>query len=101
MNKITKKTIKRIKAGYHDDLMEAIEFLIDSYDEDKYEAGYKCRIDDEAVVAYRLAEHILNCLKEKTLTVVVDKKGNGNIVLESDDLAKVIEEYYTEALKQE
>jgi len=96
MNKITKKTIKRIKEGFHDDLMDAIEFLIDSYDEDKFDNGYRSCLEDLSVRSYRLAEHIV---KNTTL-------GNKDTVKEDftstavDDLAKVIENYYTNVLKQ-
>jgi len=91
MRKISKKTIKRIKAGYHDDLMEAIEFLIDSYDEDKFEDGYRSCLADMSVRSYRLAEHI------------VKKTTYGGIKLPDiavDVLSKVIEEYFTNALKE-
>jgi hypothetical protein len=90
MNKITKKTIKRIKAGYHDDLMEAIEFLIDSYDEDKFDAGYRSCLEDLSVRSYKLATVIKKwlCVPSTDTTGV-------------EDLAKIIEDYYTEALKQE
>jgi hydrogenase maturation factor HypF (carbamoyltransferase family) len=100
MRKITKSDIKKIKAGSHDTLIDAIEFLIDSYDEDKFEAGYKCRIEDEAIVAHKLADTIGAYYQKNGLTVTLDKKSTkGNIVLDTDDLAKVIEKYYTNALK--
>lgn len=86
MNKITKKTLKRIKEGYHDDLMEAIEFLIDTYDEDKFDAGYRSCLEDLSVRSYRLAVY----LSER-----VEKP------ISCEEFAKFIEDYYTEALKQE
>lgn len=90
MRKITKETIKRIKAGYYDDLIEAISFLIDTFNEDKYEAGYKSCLDDLSVRSYRLAEHIAKR---------IDKPYKPKDV-KVDELAKVIENYYTKALKQ-
>jgi hypothetical protein len=90
MNKITKKTLKRIKRGYHDDLMEAIEFLLDTYNEDKFEEGYKSRIQDEAVVSCQLAEHIAKRIDKPY------KPGDVKV----DELAKVIEGYYNKVLKQ-
>ena len=92
MRKITKKTIKRIKAGYHDDLMEAIEFLIDTYDDDKFNAGYKSCMDDMSVRCYRLAEHIhreFNVGNSTSLEATID------------ELSQSIEEYFTDALKQD
>jgi hypothetical protein len=89
MRKITKSDIKNIKAGSHDTLIDAIEFLIDSYDEDKFEAGYKCRIEDEAVVAYKLAEEIMKFSSGRT-----PKKP-----FSLDNLTKVIDDYFTNALK--
>ena len=97
MRKITKKVIKRIKAGHHNDLMGAIEFLIDSYDEDKFESGYKCRIADEAAVGYRLAEY----LHEKSSKMGrLAKDDNGEVVtyLSVDETAQIIEEYFNDAL---
>jgi len=88
MDKITKKTIKRIKAGHHDDLMNAIEFLMDSYDENKFDAGYKSCLDDMSVRAYRLVEYI----KEKGW--IFDSGSD-------DDLVKLIEEYFIDVLKKE
>lgn len=87
MRKITKKTIKRIKAGYHDDLMDAIELLIDTYYEDKFDSGYKARIEDEAVFAYRLAEHLI-----KELPI---------LRADPDALSGIIKEYFDNALKEE
>jgi len=100
MNKITKETIKRIKEGYHDDLMEAIEFLLDSYDDDKYTMGYTACLFDLSVRSYRLAEHIHKVAEKKgaVATIVGDK--DFIHVLDVDETAKVIEDYYTNALKQ-
>jgi len=97
MNKITKKTIKRIKTGFHDDLIDAIEFLIDSYKEDRFDTGYRSCLDDLSVRSYRLAEHICKTPGEKGK----DKDGKPLSYLNEDELAKVIEDYYTKALKQE
>lgn len=97
MNKITKKKIKRIKKGYYDDLMEAIEFLIDNYNEDKFDAGYKSCLDDMSVRSYRLAEHIVEHTTlggEKTGRFDFDKGAK-------EILSKVIEDYFTNALKEE
>jgi hypothetical protein len=86
MRKITKADIRAIKWGDHDRLIDSIEFLLDCYEEDKFEAGYKSRIQDEAVVAYKLAEYI-DSRAESPLKV--------------DELAKVIEDYFTKALEED
>jgi hypothetical protein len=91
MIKITEKTIKRIKAGYYYDLMESIEFLIDTYNEDKYDAGYKSCMENLTLRSYLLAEYI------------VKKTTYGGIKLPDtavDVLSKVIEEYFN-SLKHE
>ena len=100
MRKITKKTIKRIKAGYHDDLMEAIEFLIDSYDEDKADAGYRMALEDMAVRSYRLAEHILKQLTNHGVILKLTPRDIGYDNFNTDNLATIIEEYFTNALKE-
>ena len=89
MQKITKKTIKRIQAGNYDDLMNSIEFLIDSYNEDKFDAGYKSCLDDMAVRAYNLVQFLIN---EKNWVFDGDT---------GEDMIRYIEEYFTNALKQE
>ena len=84
MRKITKKTIKRIKEGYHDDLMDSIEFLIDTYNENKFDLGYESCMSDMSVRSYRLAEHIEKNCK----------------FLSKEELAKIIEAYFINALKE-
>ena len=97
MKKITKKTIKRIKKGYHDDLIQSIEFLIDTYNEDKFDAGYKSCMEDLSVRSYRLAETIFNT--KEGVSKGKDNKGKPLYFFETvDDLAKVIEEYFTKAI---
>ena len=90
MREITKKTIKRIKAGYHDDLMEAIEFLIDSYDEDKADAGYRMALEDMAIRSQRLAEVIM--------ARSVNRSSDNPFTLGA--ITETIEDYFTNALKE-
>jgi hypothetical protein len=98
MKKITNKTIKRIKRGFYDELIQAIEFLIDSFDEDKFDAGYKSCMEDLSVRSYHLAE-VISSTKEG-VSKGKDNKGRALYYFETtDDLAKVIEEYFTNALK--
>ena len=89
MQKITKKTIKRIQAGNYDDLMNSIEFLIDSYDDNKYSAGYRACLAEMKLRSYKIVEF----LAEQKDWLFDDETG--------EDLAKYIEEYFTNALKQE
>jgi hypothetical protein len=88
MRKITKSDIRAIKWGDHDKLMESIEFLLDSYNEDSFDNGYKSCLSDLSVRSYNLAVTINKWLCEPS-------KGDSGI----DNLAKVIEKYYTNALK--
>jgi hypothetical protein len=83
MNKITKKTIKRIKKGSYDDLIQSIEFLIDSFDEDKFDVGYKSALSDLEVRSHSLARYI-NEHSEAPLKV--------------DQLAEVISRYFMKAI---
>jgi len=100
MNKITKKTIKRIEKGSHNDLIESIEFLIDSYNEDKFDSGYKSCLEDLSVRSWRLAEHIFNTPR-KGVKKGKDEKGEPLMYFDTvDDLAKVIEDYFTKALNK-
>ena len=95
MNKITKKDIKQIKEGNHAVLMECLDFLLDSYDEDKWDEGYQACLSDMGVRAQRLAEHIHT--KAETNG---HKDADGIPWLEQHELAKVIEDYFDQALKQ-
>jgi len=100
MKKITKKHIKLLKKGHHDVLMDCFDFLLDSYDDDKYTMGYTACLFDLSVRSYRLAEHIHKVAEKKgaVATIVGDK--DFIHVLDVDETAKVIEDYYTNALKQ-
>ena len=71
MNKITKETIKRIKEGYYDDLMDAMGFLVDSYNANKWDNGYNCCLDDVIMYSDDLAKHII----ENTTFGGEDSKG--------------------------
>lgn len=97
---ITKKTIKKIRKGDYDSLINAIEFLLDTYDEDKWDLGYGAALADMNVRAYRLAEHIADEASKKG-KLGKDCKGESLYYFkDTDELAKVIEDYFTNALKQ-
>ncbi len=86
MDKISKKTIRRIKAGSYGDLMDSIELLIDAYNEDKFNAGYRSCMEDMEVRAQRLAEYLSPKITGLTTT---------------DDIGKMIARYFNETLNGE
>jgi len=86
MRKITKADIRAIKWGDHDRLIDSIEFLLDCYEEDKFDNGYRSCLEDLSVRSYKLAEYI-DSRAESPLKV--------------DELAKVIEDYFTKALEED
>lgn len=90
MEKITKKHINAIKKGNHAVLMDCLDFLLDSYDENKWDLGYGACLSDMGVRAQRLAEYIAKR---------VDKSYKPRDI-RVDELAKVIEDYFNDALKQ-
>ena len=100
MTTITKETIRKIKAGSHDDLMEAIEYLLDIYNDDKLSEGYKCCLADMSVRAQRLAEHIWEKV-QKTGKIEHHKKDTYYLFNSAAELAQIIEKYFNEALKNE
>ena len=96
MKKITKKHIKLLEKGHHDVLMDCFDFLLDSYNDDKYTMGYTSCLSDLSVRSYRLAEHII-----KNTTIGGSDAKHKDFERDAvDNLAKVIENYYTNALKQ-
>ena len=82
---ITKKLLKKIGKGDHDALIEAVEYLLDHYEEDKFKQGYNSCVDDLSVHAQRLAEYI----EEKYLKGAL-KTG----------LAEVIEDYFNKLIHE-
>ena len=95
MKKITKKDIKQIREGNHATLMDCLDFLLDSYNEDKWDLGYKACLSDMSVRAQRLSEYILKhtAISGKPL-VPEDYEWYA-----TDTLAKMIEDYFNQALK--
>ncbi len=95
MEKITKKDIKAIRGGNHAKLMECLDFLLDSYEEDKYDLGYGACLADMSVRAQRLAEYIVD------MATKYGNRGNDEInYLTVEQTAKAIEDYFNEALNQ-
>jgi hypothetical protein len=95
--KITKKQIKEIKSGNHATLMDCLEFLLDTYEEDKFDNGYQSCLSDLSVRAHSLSLEI---------TKAAEKKGKkagkkGYYLLDSDEVAQIIEEYFRNAIKTE
>ena len=86
MRKRMAKLFKKVEWGDHDAMMEAIELLIDTMNEIPFDMGYRSCLDDMNVRSYRLAEHINKC---------------SNAPLKVDELAKTIENYFNDVLKDE
>lgn len=90
-NYLKKKTVRRLKWGCSQEFLNLIEEAYDLLNEDKVDAGYRMAMQDMAVRSYRLAEHLTKIELEQP-------KGRFKTM---DDLAKAIEDYFTEALKKE
>lgn len=96
MEKITKKDIKAIRGGNHAKLMECLDFLLDSYEEDKYDLGYGACLADMSVRAHNLAGYII-----KNTTI-----GGKPVVPEDheqfaqEQLSRLIDIYFNEALNK-
>jgi len=97
MNKITKSDIKKIKKGNHAVLMDCLDFLLDAYEENKFDLGYQSCLSDLSVRSQLLAEKITKTAEEKG-----KKAGKkGYFLLDSDEVALIIEEYFRNAIKTE
>lgn len=94
---ITKKNIKQIKEGNHAVLMDCLNYLLDTYEEDKFDLGYKSCLADMSVRSQRLAEYIGKKAKKQGKT---GKDFDEVYFLDQDDLAKVIETYFNKALNE-
>lgn len=101
MKKITKKQIKEIREGYHDTLMECLEFLLDTYQEDKWELGYNACIADIGVHSSELAHYIVTKVVEIGETVKQLNKGSRDTIYVLDDekqLKQIINEYFNKLI---
>jgi len=92
MKKITKSDIKQIKEGNHDVLMDCLEFLLDTYEEDKFDLGYQSCLDDMRIHAARLAERI--SIEAKKRNVKSDKKGY--YLLDDNEVTEIIDKFFKE-----
>lgn len=90
MKTITQKQINQIKKGNHAVLMDCLDFLLDSYNEDKYDLGYGACLSDLSVRSQRLAEYIAKRINKPYKPDDV----------KTDELTRVIEDYYTKAFKK-
>jgi hypothetical protein len=93
---INKKDIKRLKKGDRNLLMQTIDDLLDTYEEDKFSAGYSSCLSDLNVHSQLLAEYI----EKKALKVGRKAKTEMVWILEVDELTKLIEDYFTKALNK-
>ncbi len=92
---LKKKTVKKLKWGKRDTLIAAIDEILDLYKDDKFNNGYASALQDMNVRSQLLADYIIKDAAERI--VKTDKK----ILVDKDRLPKLIEDYFTEALKQE
>ena len=79
---ITKKTIKKIKDGSYSELINAIEYLLNTYEEDKFDMGYKSCISDIKIHVYNIARLLQGKAR--------DKKGN---LLDFEETEEIILNY--------
>jgi len=94
---IDKKTLKKLRQGDYSTLIEAIECLLGSYEEDKFSLGYASCLSDMSVRSHELAEHISKKAKKYGKT----KKDFDKVYfIEQDDLAQIIEDYFNKALNE-
>ena len=101
MEKITKKDIKAIRGGNHAKLMECLDFLLDFYEEDKYDLGYGACLSDMSVRSQRLAEYILDKVIELGKLEKISKDGSTIYVFNDKEmLSAIIEDYFNEALNK-
>ena len=91
---IKKETAKRLREGFHTDLMELIEDGIDLYGEKNFERGYQSFFGDASVHALRIAKNI----EERGVVVVLGSKYD--VFMTTESLAKIIEKYFN-SLKTE
>lgn len=95
MEKITKKQVEAIRKGNHAVLMDCLDFLLDTYQEDKWDLGYQACLADMGVRSYRLAEYILKHTTVGGEPIVPDDLEG----MAKENLAKVIEDYFSKHLK--
>ena len=101
MKKITKKHLKQIREGNHATLMDCLDFLLDSYEEDKYDLGYGACLADMSVRSQRLAEYILDKVIELGKLEKISKDGSTIYVFNDKEmLSAIIEDYFNEALNK-
>jgi len=94
--KISKKKLRDISKGNFSALMQCIEFLIDHYNEDKFDLGYQSCLDDMGVMAQRIAEELHKKALIKGEKIV--HKNDDYALLTIDETAEIIEEYIKKTL---
>ena len=98
MRKITKKHVKKLKEGDYGTLLECVEYLLDTYDEDNFSRGYDSCISDMNVHAGKLAEYITDRMVECGEEVKQLNKGSKPNVFyvfnEVEQLKQIIDEYF-------
>ena len=79
-----KKKLNQIREGNYSALVDAIEMLLDLYNEDKYELGYRSFLDDLDVHADRITQELF-----------AKASGAKNSQLEEEETKEIIIKYFT------
>jgi len=95
--KITNKEIKEIEKGNHAILMDCLDFLLDSYEENKFDLGYKSCLSDMGVYANRLAEELHK--KAQNYGKRAFNNGEEYFTLEEEEITEFIEQYFNNLIK--
>lgn len=96
---IKKETANRLRMGFHTDLIDIFEEAIDLYIEDSFNREYDSFFADSAVHSKRIAVKISNAISAGEVSGSFGML-HSTFFYDSDDLAKVIEEYFN-SLKTE
>lgn len=96
---LKKKTVKRLEDGHHSDLMCLIEEAVDIYMEESFERGHQSFFGDAPVHAHRLSLKICEWFQIAGFSCTMIDKDTASINVESDDIAKIIEEYFNSLKK--
>lgn len=96
--KITKKTLKEIKKGNRDALLNIIDELLDIYQDDKFTNGYNSCVDDLRVHSRKLAVRLREEAELKG--VLAKRKGDKYYLLDEEETCNIIFDYLTEVIQK-
>jgi hypothetical protein len=93
---LTKKQIKKIKNGNHSVLMDCLDYLLDTYEENKWDLGYNACISDFDVYAHRLAELLT---QEVELRGKAAKhNGESYFLLDEKEVEQIINDFFKDII---